>query len=548
VDQIPEAIEKISRFFTETVLEFLAKVVSEILLGLIVAAVFYLRRVIARQAALVYHALWQILTGRRFILLWIDASQVVVERLAIQLQPHLRDASIRILRSPAGLMRYPMRPRFTEAIVLIITDVSKLATEDKVRDRLQERLETYLLRGGALIGAHDIIYRRSRNERLQHTFGCSVTQFMRMDEPVVYERAPENQNHPIAKAMPARFSLKDGEVIWGKWAADATPLFTTPGPERRNLVVVRNYQRGRVVWLNSGDHDEHVCASIGEPQSDFVQLLAASIKWAAQQRVTPRNYPFVVAHRGASAVEPENSAAAFRAAVKMKADYIECDVRKTKDGTLVINHDAGFCGQTISGATMAELRKAAQANKVELVTFDQLLQLAKDIRLDIELKETGYEEEVLRALQRHHWGPEDFVFTSFHDHSIQRIKWLSPATRCGLLLGVEKPKNPARTRLSELFPLRRLKACNADFVAPHFRLMRFAFARRLTAGGFPIWVWTVDDSRRIARLMRTRGVEAVITDVPDAGLKARAEMYAKLTSRIFTDDDGEAPPGGHHGH
>jgi glycerophosphoryl diester phosphodiesterase len=50
----------------------------------------------------------------------------------------------------------------------------------------------------------------------------------------------------------------------------------------------------------------------------------------------------VIAHRGASAYEPENTLAAFEKAIEMKADYIETDVHQTKDSVLVLMHDMSF--------------------------------------------------------------------------------------------------------------------------------------------------------------------------------------------------------------
>jgi len=242
-------------------------------------------------------------------------------------------------------------------------------------------------------------------------------------------------------------------------------------------------------------------------------------------------------HTGASALELENTLAAFRAAIRLGADFIEFDVRRTKDKVLVIHHDPRVFDKIIKDSSLAELRKAAQANRTELATFDQLLQVAhRQIKLDIEIKEESYEMEIINSLRSHGWSDDDFVITSFHDASIRRIKLYSQTARCGLLLGVSNPPNRLSTRLSEFFPAQRLKATGADFVAPSVQLLKFAFARRLTAKGFPIWVWTVDNPRRIQRLLATRGVEAVITNAPDLGLKAREQLQEKL-SRYTADPD-----------
>ena len=50
----------------------------------------------------------------------------------------------------------------------------------------------------------------------------------------------------------------------------------------------------------------------------------------------------VIAHRGASAYEPENTLVAFERAIEMNADYIETDVHQTKDSVLVLMHDLSY--------------------------------------------------------------------------------------------------------------------------------------------------------------------------------------------------------------
>ena len=54
--------------------------------------------------------------------------------------------------------------------------------------------------------------------------------------------------------------------------------------------------------------------------------------------------PYVIAHRGASGYEYENSRAAFRRAVMLDADGVELDVHATRDGAIVVHHDAEIPG------------------------------------------------------------------------------------------------------------------------------------------------------------------------------------------------------------
>lgn len=92
-----------------------------------------------------------------------------------------------------------------------------------------------------------------------------------------------------------------------------------------------------------------------------------------------------VAHRGASAYAPENTIAAYDKAVKMKADYIEIDVQRSKDGELVLIHDTTVDRTTdgsgkVGDFTFEELRsldagswKGEQFAGEQIPTFDEIL-------------------------------------------------------------------------------------------------------------------------------------------------------------------------------
>lgn len=227
----------------------------------------------------------------------------------------------------------------------------------------------------------------------------------------------------------------------------------------------------------------------------------------------------VIAHRGASAlVEFENTLPAFAKAIEIGADAMEFDVRRTADGVLVSFHDADFGERPIAGLPYGELQALAAAKGFAVPRLEEILELAKGrIFLDIELKEEGYEEELL-ALVLSRLEPEAFVMKSFLDRAIARIKTLEPRVETGLLLGVERPRYGLLGRIPELFPGGRLRRTGADFVAPHYRLLRFGFLARMRRSGYPVLVWTVNEPALMERLL-AEGVRALITDRPDLCLR-----------------------------
>ena len=121
----------------------------------------------------------------------------------------------------------------------------------------------------------------------------------------------------------------------------------------------------------------------------------------------------IYAHRGASASHPENTLAAFEAAIMVGADGIELDVRATSDGVPVVSHDIGLhrawaIDRAISRLSLTELRETTPA----IPTFAEVLALvAGRIHLDIEIKEAGVEAavlELLKDLPRDRWAISSF--------------------------------------------------------------------------------------------------------------------------------------------
>jgi len=81
----------------------------------------------------------------------------------------------------------------------------------------------------------------------------------------------------------------------------------------------------------------------------------------------------VIAHRGASAYELENTLAAFRLAVEMGADGVELDVHGTADSEFVVHHDEEIRGMRIANVTLDELRREPLRNGEKVPTLTEAL-------------------------------------------------------------------------------------------------------------------------------------------------------------------------------
>lgn len=232
--------------------------------------------------------------------------------------------------------------------------------------------------------------------------------------------------------------------------------------------------------------------------------------------------PLVVAHRGGryDDVPGEQTLAHAARAIALGADFVEVDVRVTADGEVVCVHDPEIAGVSVGAVSYADLAAACGAAGVPAPpTLGAMVEACRGrTRLDVELKEAGTEARVL-AVVRGAGAMEWVVFKSFQDAVVAALKRLEPSCVAGLLLGVRRPRRGLWTRLGELFPEWRLRACRADFVCPHHRLLKAGFARRLRAQGYPVLVWTVNEAAQLRAL--GAAVDGLITDEVAACLALR---------------------------
>jgi glycerophosphoryl diester phosphodiesterase len=230
----------------------------------------------------------------------------------------------------------------------------------------------------------------------------------------------------------------------------------------------------------------------------------------------------ISAHRGGAAVDGVPAVDRYRQAIGLGVDFVEFDVRKTRDGTMVIYHDERTAsGRDVAGLTYGEL---AEELGPEAMTLDELLDVAAGrVGLHLDLKETGYEAEVVRAVLDR--CPVDRLVITSGDAAIRTIKEQFPHVRAGLSIGEEidrlAPWMKLRLRLSELFPRARLERSHADFVAVHQQLAGLTVLAYCARRGIDAWVWTVDDERGIARFLADPRVTTLITNRPEIAMRLR---------------------------
>lgn len=232
----------------------------------------------------------------------------------------------------------------------------------------------------------------------------------------------------------------------------------------------------------------------------------------------------LLAHRGFSGYYPENSPIAFQAAIEQTAcDGFESDVHITKDGKLVIFHDATL-ERTSNGigylkdCTYEELLrldigawKDASFAGQHIWTLDELLDLCKQTHkvLNLELKdyEVFYDtlgERVIAAICAHKMQDRVFV-SSFNHISMQHFKSCNGDIKTGLLY--DKPLLDMQAYIAR---------SNADNMHPRYMLLQYQpeLVELYHAHAMNVNTWTVNDEENM-RDMLARGVDCIISNFPD---------------------------------
>lgn len=225
-----------------------------------------------------------------------------------------------------------------------------------------------------------------------------------------------------------------------------------------------------------------------------------------------RSRTLIVAHRGASVTAPPNTLDAFETAIQLGADMIEFDVRRTVDDELVVFHDESIGDRLISTMRIDEVMQADSPAGRRVPRLVELLEAVRGrVRLDVELKEGGYEGRVLDCIFDHGIAASDFVVTSFDARAIERVKRVRPEVRAGLLVYEVTPQ-----KALEMFGDSR-----ADFLGPDFQIIDDGMLRDASAAGVELLPWTVNEPDDIQRLLTAPAVTGVITDRTADALRIR---------------------------
>ena len=287
------------------------------------------------------------------------------------------------------------------------------------------------------------------------------------------------------------------------------------------FLITRIYAEHHADALALDGATEQAAARVGRRRSRPVVLglfvvmaLAAAIGGALVSRHNVDATVEVTAHRGASRQAPENTMAAVRAAHAAGATHVEIDVQRTRDGSIVVLHDADLMRMAgdprrLRDLTLDELARIDVGAHSDpryagerVPTLAEVIDFARGrLRLNVELKYPAPDEQLAPAvvdlLLRERFT-DQAVVTSLDQAALRQVERIAPSVRTGLIVTAS---------------VGNLTATEADFVSLNVARAEAALVRRLHSAGKQVHVWTVNDPKAMLAMIE-RNVDNVITDDP----------------------------------
>ncbi len=214
-----------------------------------------------------------------------------------------------------------------------------------------------------------------------------------------------------------------------------------------------------------------------------------------------------VGHRGARAYEPENTLRSFKKAIELGVDAVELDIRRTKDNEIVVMHDADVKRTTngtglVSELSLEEIKNLTSEKGEKIPTLEEALDcLDKKVKTFIELKEAGYEEQVLELIKKKDLE-RNVVLVSFLEDALKEIRELDKNIETGLIYA--KHKNPLKAAVD----------LKAQWLLAFYRFTHTANVQKAHENGLKVIVWTVNTPEEVAEMAK-KDVDGIASDKPD---------------------------------
>jgi len=216
-----------------------------------------------------------------------------------------------------------------------------------------------------------------------------------------------------------------------------------------------------------------------------------------------------IAHRGFTKEFPDNTLAAFQAAIEIGVGGIEFDVHETADSNFIVFHDAEIKGTNISDLSLAQIEKVKLEKKYKIPTLEETLDLCRNrVKMLVELKQVRSLDRLLLLL-RSRAVLNDVTIASFNPELMKKLSLLAPEMRRGIITGlpVEEPAQVTQPARASVI-IMRLRFASKELVA------------RIHRNKLTVFVWDCAGLRQVRQALEL-GVDGIISDSPDLVVRGR---------------------------
>ncbi len=227
-----------------------------------------------------------------------------------------------------------------------------------------------------------------------------------------------------------------------------------------------------------------------------------------------KNKILIVGHAGGKKTGPENSLKAFKKAIELKTNYIEFDVRLSKDNEIVIFHDPDTFNITsvpglVKDKTLKELKTLDIGEGERIPTFREIIEVTNyKINLLLHINVPHMEVQIINLLREYDYLERTIISCMIHKY-LFKYRELEPKLKLAALenlYSTEFPKWEIRRKLIE-------NAANNEFYAinPEYHLVDAQFVAYAQEKKIKIFPWTVNEES-IMRELIDLGVDGIMTD------------------------------------
>ncbi|MEH7689725.1 glycerophosphodiester phosphodiesterase family protein [Bacillus velezensis] len=241
--------------------------------------------------------------------------------------------------------------------------------------------------------------------------------------------------------------------------------------------------------------------------------------------------PLMIAHRGASEIEPEHTLLSYERAIKDKADYIEIDLRQTKDGHLVANHDKTVDRTTngkgeVEDLTLDQIKKLRTGKGQKILTIEEIIKkFGQTTNYYIETRTNSkgklvMEKKLIDTLSKNNLiANNKVVLESFSDKSLKKLHKLDSDVPLVQLLKDKDVKNMSNSKLNEIKKY-------SNVVGPNAKLVDKDFVKIVHNNNMKVHVFfDTDKERTFTSKMLKLKVDGLFTNNPAYTEKVLKEDY-----------------------